>query len=74
MFKRNQDASGKLCIRVTTGSEKANDGYLSVMVDEGKGKGFALQPSGTEGRLWQKGETVLDECFDNVVAVRAPQH
>lgn len=55
-------------IKVTTGTEAANDGNLDLLVNTGNGKGyFQVTPS---GRFWEIGEVVIDQCYVDLVGVQ----
>ena len=53
------------CIRITTGKNNFNDGYLDIFVDEANG----AEEVTVDGIDYAQGEVVLNECYDGVAGV-----
>ena len=54
------------CVKVVTGTDEKRAGNVTVYVDQGRG----FQAATTKGYRYDKGTTVLDECYDDLKAVR----
>ena len=53
------------CIRIVTGGENYDDGYLTLLINTGFGY-YTLKPS----QIYAKNSLVLDECYEGLLGVQ----